>query len=181
MNQTPPPMPPPQWTPPPQQPVGWGGPVYTAPPSRPIGLTLAAAYLLVMGLFVAGILGGCGLIIGTAILAGAASENQGGFGAVAFGVGVFPLIVGILSIAAGIGTFVRAGFARWLGIISGALAALYFGVLALLFITLKEIATDQNPLSGAGIVLAAIAVLYVLVVVAYLFAGSYFSNRPRGV
>jgi len=169
----------PQWNPPPQQPMGWGGPGYQGPPPRPIGVTLAAAYLLVMGLFVAGILGGCGLIVGSAIFAGAASDNQSGAGAVALGVGIFPLIVGILSIAAAIGTFVRGGWARWVGLIASILAALYFGAIALLFFAARNLVTDQNGgggLGGVAIVLGAIAVIYLLCALAYLMAGRYFSN-----
>src|SRR3954463_2577226 len=75
MSQTPPPppqwtpppqqqQPQPQWTPPPQQPMGWGGPGYGGPPPRPFGVTLAAVYLILSGLFVAGFFGGCGLLFG---------------------------------------------------------------------------------------------------------------------
>src|SRR4051812_33947887 len=154
---TPPPQqqqPQPQWTPPPQQPMGWGGPGYAGPPPRPIGITLAAVYLLVMGLFTAGILGGCGLIIGSAFLVGASQEGQTGAGAVGLAVGIFPLIIGILSIAAGIGTFVRGGWARWVGIIASVLALLYFGAIGLLFFVVKDL-SGQAPLTGLGVVLAA--------------------------
>jgi hypothetical protein len=156
--------------------MGWGGPGYQAPPPRPLGITLAAVYLLVMGLFTAGILGGCGLIIGSAFLVGASQEGETGAGAVGLAVGILPLIIGILSIAAGIGTFARGGWARWVGIVASVLALLYFGVIGLLFFAVKDL-SGQSPLSGVGIVLASIAVLYVLCAIAYFMSGSYFSNR----
>src|SRR6476620_11336591 len=90
-----------QWTPPPQQPTGWGGPGYGGPPPRPTGVTLAAIYLIVMGILI-GLVGGCAAVGGAAFGSlGAGTENSGAFGALgAFlaGLGIFILILGVISI-----------------------------------------------------------------------------------
>lgn len=182
MSQTPPPpdpqwapppqqQPQPQWTPPPQQPMGgWGGPGYAGPPPRPAGVTLAAIYLIVMGLIVAGILGGCGLILGSALFAGASQAGEGGAGSIALGVGLVPLIVGILGVVGGAGVLAGAGWGRWISIAVAVVSLLFFGLLALLSFTNRD-------LTGLGITFAIPAVLYALSAVALLMAGSYFSRR----
>src|SRR4051795_157969 len=76
----------PQWTPPPQQPVGWGGPGYGGPPPRPLGVTLAGIFLIVMG--VLWLLGGAACAVGGAALVGFGNQVQNGsglFGAAAGG------------------------------------------------------------------------------------------------
>src|SRR5687767_3940202 len=95
----------PQWSPPPQQPMGWGGPGYGGPPPRPTGVTLASIFLIVMGVLTA-LLGGC--VAGISGLVGSAGQQQGipGFGAIAaFGAvfGIVFLVIGILGIVAGAG------------------------------------------------------------------------------
>ena len=65
----------PQWTPPPQQPTGWGGPGYGGPPPRPTGVTLAAIYLIVMGVLI-GLVGGCAAVGGAAIRPGRQRDHQ---------------------------------------------------------------------------------------------------------
>src|SRR3954454_10251041 len=98
MDQSPPPQAPmtpppaqPQWTPPPQQPVGWGGPGYGGPPMRPTGVTLAAVYLIVMGVLIA-LVGGCAAA-GGAIIGGAGGQsNIPGLGAVGGAIAVFGIV-----------------------------------------------------------------------------------------
>src|SRR5437763_16446616 len=105
MDQSQPPMPPPpaqpQWSPPPQQPMGWGGPGYAGPPVRPTGVTLAAIYLIVMGVLTA-LVGSCAAV-GGGLLSQAANgtTSSGVFGAaggILAGLGIFIVVLGVLSI-----------------------------------------------------------------------------------
>src|SRR4051795_6207186 len=76
----------PQWTPPPQQPAGWGGPGSGVPPPRPLGVTLAGVFLIIMG--VLWLLGGAACAVGGAALVGFGNQVQNGsglFGAAAGG------------------------------------------------------------------------------------------------
>src|SRR5438477_12619184 len=110
----------PQWSPPPQQPVGWGGPGYGGPPVRPTGVTLAAIYLIVMGVLTS-LFGGCTTLVGGGIgQLGSGTTSGNAFGAVGGligGIGIIVLILGILSIIAGAGALSGRGWARWTGII----------------------------------------------------------------
>jgi hypothetical protein len=123
----------PQWSPPPQQPVGWGGPGYGGAPVRPTGVTLGAIFLIVMGILVC-LIGGCATM-GGALLGGASGNTQiPGLGALGAGVAVFGIIIlilGILQVAAGAGALGGAGWARWTGIVVSVIMVI-FGVLGLL-------------------------------------------------
>jgi len=170
-------MPPqqPQWTPPPQQPMGWGGPGYGAPPPRPTGVTLASIFLIVLGVL-QGLVGGCTVVGGGAIGSlGAGTQNSGLFGAAgAFlaGLGVFILVIGILQIAAGAGSLGGRGWARWLGIVISVILA----VLAILG-GLGTI-TQQNG-TGGGIGSLVVGVLYGLTAYALIAAGAWFAAARR--
>src|SRR6188508_2878352 len=94
----------PQWTPPPQQPAGWGGPGYGGPPPRPLGVTLAGVFLIIMG--VLWLLGAACAVGGAAIVGlGSQVQNGGGiFGAAAgivFVLAIIAVVIGVLQIAAG--------------------------------------------------------------------------------
>lgn len=125
----------PQWTPPPQQPTGWGGPGYGGPPPRPTGVTLAAIYLIVMGVLLAlagaacGLLGGAVSSVNTGTDTGA---NPFAFAGGAIAVfGIIVLILGILSIASGAGALGGRGWARWIGVVVSVLFVI-LGVLVIL-------------------------------------------------
>ncbi len=176
--QMPPPpaqMPPqqPQWTPPPQQPAGWGGPGYGTAPVRPTGVTLAAIFLIIMGVLY-GLLGGCTTIGGAGLSQlGAGTENSGIFGAaggILAGLGVFILIIGILQIAAGAGSLSGRGWARWTGIVISVILAV------LLLLGGVSTMTQQNGMTG-GIGSIVVGVLYALTAYALIAAGPFFAAR----
>jgi hypothetical protein len=180
--QTPPPQsqwtPPPQsqWTPPPQQPMGWGGPGYGGPPPRPTGVTLAAIYLIVMGVLTS-LLGGCVALIAGSV--GSAADQQiPGLGAfLAFGaaIGVVVAIIGVLGIISGAGALGGASWARWLGIVVSVLFVI-FGVLGVV----GGLGSMNDPQSGGVTGLAfslVITIGYALSAYALIAAGNYFSYR----
>ena len=178
MDQSQPPAPPPsqpQWTPPPQQPMGWGAPGYGGPPARPIGVTLGSIFLLVLGILEA-LVGGCTVVGGSAFSQiGNGTDSSGTFGTVGgllAGLGIFILVLGILQIAAGAGALGGRGWARWLGIVVSVIFAILLilgGVLAM---------TGSNG-ATSGIGSLVVGVLYALTAYAFLIAGSYFSYRRR--
>jgi hypothetical protein len=168
-------MPPPaqpQWTPPPQQPTGWGGPGYGAPPPRPTGVTLAAIYLIVMGVLLAlggaacGILGGAASSIGSQDTTGLASLLGGSL--LVFG--LILLVLGILSIAAGAGALGGRGWARWTGVVISV-------ILAILLILGGISAMGGQGGATSGITTIVIGVLYALSAYALIAASSWFAAR----
>jgi hypothetical protein len=188
--QTPPPQgqwnPPPQqqWTPPPQQPMGWGGPGYGGPPPRPTGVTLAAIYLIVMGVLLAlggaacGLLGGGLSTVNPGDVPGAGGVPGNPFavigGAIAV-IGIIVLVLGILSIAAGAGALGGKGWGRWIGIVVSVL----FVVLGVLSIVGSLGTLNQTECAGmTGLVFwVVITVAYALTAYALVAAGNYFSYR----
>ena len=181
MDQSQPPMPPPpppppaqpQWTPPPQQPVGWGGPGYGGPPVRPTGVTLAAIFLIVMGVLTA-LVGGCAAIGGAAVSQiGNNTNSSGVFGAaggILAGIGIFIVVLGVLSIVSGAGILSGKGWGRWIGIIISIIYAI-LGILGGL-----GTLTAQNGMTG-GIFTLVVGLLYALAAYALIRAGAYFSYR----
>jgi hypothetical protein len=163
----------PQWTPPPQQPVGWGGPGYGGPPARPTGVTLAAIYLIVMGVLIA-LVGGCAAIGGAALgQLGSTTTNSGVFGAaggILAGIGIFIVVLGILSVVAGAGALGGRGWARWTGIVISVIFAI------LLILGGLTSLTAQNGMTGAVGSLV-VGVLYALTAYALISAGAFFSYR----
>lgn len=167
----------PQWTPPPQQPTGWGGPGYGGPPVRPMGVTLAAIFLIVMGVLVT-LAGGCA-VMGGALLGGASGDaGIPGLGALGAGVavfGIFILVIGILQIAAGAGALGGKGWGRWLGIVLAVVLAI-LGLLSLV----GSIGAMNDPNSG-GITSLIVSVIivagYALTAWALMQASTYFSYR----
>jgi len=148
--------------------MGWGGPGYGAAPPRPTGVTLAAIYLIVMGVLLA-LVGGCTALIGGGVQQ---LENQQGSGT-AFGgsfaiFGLIIIIVSIAGIVAGAGALSRAGWARWLGIIVSVVMVLVFALLAFLFF-------QADGGTGFAVSEAVIAVLYGLTAFALFAAGSWFA------
>ena len=163
----------PQWSPPPQQPMGWGGPGYGGPPPRPTGVTLASIYLIVMGVLTS-LVGGCttlgGAIIGQ-VGSGTTSGNiAGGVGAFLGGLGIVILVLGILSIVAGAGVLGGRGWARWTGII----ISVIFAILLILGGVTTMTATN-GATSGIGSLV--VGVLYALTAYALISAGAYFGAR----
>ena len=173
----PPPMAPPpsqpQWTPPPQQPMGWGGPGYGGPPPRPMGVTLGAIYLIVMGVLIS-LVGGCATIGGGILSqAGNGTTSQGlaaGLGGFLAGLGIFILVLGILSIVAGAGVLSGRNWARWLGIV----ISVIFAILLVLG-GLTTLTAQNGMTSGVGSLI--VGVLYALTAYALIASSSYFAAR----
>jgi len=165
----------PQWSPPPQQPMGWGGPGYGGPPVRPTGVTLGAIFLIVMGVLV-GLVGGCATMGGALI--GSGDAQIPGLGAVGGAVAVFGiiiLVIGILQVAAGAGALGGAGWARWTGVVVSIIFVI-FGVLGLV----GGITSMSDPNSGGvGSLLfsAFFVVAYALTAWAFVQANAYFAAR----
>lgn len=169
----PPPQSQPQWTPPPQQPTGWGGPGYAGPPVRPTGVTLAAIYLIVMGVLTS-LVGGCATVGGAAfgqIGSGTTSSGPfGALGAILAGIGIFILILGIVGIVAGAGVLGGKSWGRWLGII----ISVIFAILLVLGGVTSLTATNGMT---SGITTLVIGALYALTAWALIQAGAYFAAR----
>lgn len=161
----------PQWTPPPQQPMGWGGPGYGTAPQRPGGVTFAAIFLIVMGVFTT--LAAIVLFIGGAAFSGVFGNAFAGLIVV---IGIVVLVVAILHFAAGIGSLQGKGWARW----TGAILAIVFAILLILSgisgFTARPTADNPNPIVGAVISIV-IAVLYALAAWALIKASAYFAAR----
>ena len=166
----------PQWSPPPQQPMGWGGPGYGGPPPRPTGVTLGAIYLIVMGVLT-GLLGACSSLVGGVATGGASQDASGilGFlGGFLLIAGIIILVLGVLSIAAGAGALGGSGWARWLGVVVSVLFVV-FGVLA----TLGALGSMNEP--GGGVTSLVFSLLitigYALTAWAFISASAYFAAR----
>lgn len=163
----------PQWSPPPQQPMGWGGPGYGGPPPRPTGVTLASIYLIVMGVLTS-LVGACATIGGAAFgQLGGGTTSSGAFGAlggVLAGLGIFILILGILGIVAGAGALGGKGWARWTGIV----ISVIFAILLILG-GLGTLTATNGMTSGIGSLV--VGVLYALTAFALIQAGAWFSYR----
>ena len=163
----------PQWSPPPQQPTGWGGPGYGGPPVRPTGVTLASIYLIVMGVLIS-LVGACATIGGAAfgqIGSGTTSSGPfGALGAVLAGIGIFILILGIVSIVAGAGALGGKGWARWTGIV----ISVIFAILLVLG-GITTITAPNGTTSGIGSLV--VGVLYALTAWALIQASAFFAAR----
>ena len=167
----------PQWSPPPQQPMGWGGPGYGGPAPRPTGVTLGAIYLIVMGVLLALAGAACGLLGGAA--SGGAGQDPSGLlgffgGALLIG-GIIILVLGILSIAAGAGALGGSGWARWLGVIVS-IVFVVFGALAVL----GSLGSLNRPGSGGVTSLVftlVITIGYALTAWAFIQASAWFARR----
>jgi hypothetical protein len=138
-----------------------------------MGVTLGGIYLIVMGVLIS-LVGGCATIGGAAfgqIGSGTTSASAfGGIGAFLAGLGIFILILGIISIVAGAGVMGPRGWARWLGIVISVIFAI------LLILGGLGSLTAQNGMGGA-IGSLVVGVLYALTAYALIAAGSYFSYR----
>ncbi len=160
----------PQWSPPPQQPVGWGGPGYGGPPPRPTGVTLASIFLIVMGALTS-LLGGCATLLGGAFSSGNSElPGLGGIGTFVAGLGIFILILGILGIVAGAGALGGKGWGRWIGIV----ISVIFAILLILS-GVTSLGVNNGMTTGATTLV--LGVLYALSAWALISAGSYFSVR----
>lgn len=162
----------PQWSPPPQQPTGWGGPGYGGPPMRPTGVTLAAIYLIVMGILIALAGAACGLLGGAVSTGDSQLPGLGGLGMGIAVIGIILLILGIVSIAAGAGALGGRGWARWTGVVVSVLMVI-LGVLALL--------GSMNTISGSnmtGVIFwLIVTVAYALTAWALIQASAFFAYR----
>lgn len=162
----------PQWSPPPQQPTGWGGPGYGGPPMRPTGVTLAAIYLIVMGILIALAGAACGLLGGAVSTGDSQLPGLGGLGMGIAVIGIILLILGIVSIAAGAGALGGRGWARWTGVVVSVLMVI-LGVLALL--------GSMNTISGSnmtGVIFwLIVTVAYALTAWALIQASAFFAFR----
>jgi hypothetical protein len=167
----------PQWSPPPQQPMGWGGPGYGGAPVRPTSVTLGSIFLIVMGIIVC-LAGGCATI-GGSLLGGAAGQSSipglGALGGAVAVVGIIILVIGILQVAAGAGALGGAGWARWTGIVISIILVI-FGVLGLL----GAVGSMSTPGSG-GITSLLISLLitvgYALTAYAFITNTAWFTRR----
>ena len=159
----------PQWTPPPQQPTGWGGPGYGGPPPRPMGVTLAGIFLIVIGVLM--LLVAVLAFAGGALLANALGGAEGGgiFAGIAAFFGILVLVWGILHLVGGIGALQGKGWGRWTGIVVAVITVI-FGVLGLL-------GSMGQTDAGGLIYQIVIIVLYVGTAWALIQASSYFAAR----
>jgi hypothetical protein len=167
-----PPQQQPQWSPPPQQPAGWGGPGYGAPPPRPTGVTLASIYLIVMGVLLALAGAACGVFGGAfAGLGGQDPTGALGFlGGMALVGGIIILRLGILSIASGAGALSGRGWARWTGVVISVVLAIFLVLIGISSLGVQEGATS-------GITSLVIGVLYALSAWALISASAWFAAR----
>ena len=140
---------------------------------RPTGVTLAAIYLIVMGVLT-GLLGGCAAVGGAAIgQLGSGTDSGslfGGLGAFVAGLGIFILLLGILGIVAGAGALGGKGWGRWIGIIISIIFAI------LLILGGIGTFTSTNGMTS-GIVSLVLGVLYALSAWALIQASAFFSYR----
>ncbi|MEP7378567.1 MAG: hypothetical protein ABI725_03295 [Chloroflexota bacterium] len=160
----------PQWSPPPQQPTGWGGPGGMGPMVRPTGVTLAAIYLIVMGVLI-GLVGGCAAAVGGVIGSGDSQvPGLGGLGAVVGGIGIIIAVIGIVAVVAGAGALGGKSWGRWIGI----LISVIFAILLILGgITSLSI---QNGMTGAVLNLV-LGVLFALTAWTLIKASAFFAAR----
>ncbi len=123
------PAPPPQWSPTPEQPGGWGQAGY-APPARPGGVTFAGIFLIVIGVLM--LLGAALFFMGGALLGGSggAGEASGLFAAMAGIAGVLLLVWGLANLLGGIGALQGKGWGRVTGIVVSVIAVV-LGILGL--------------------------------------------------
>ena len=167
----------PQWTPPPQQPAGWGAPGYGGPPVRPTGVTLAAIYLIVMGVLLALAGAACGLLggaVGSIDPGAGAGGNPFAFAGGLLAVfGIIILVLGILSIAAGAGALGGKGWARWTGVIVSVL----FVILGVLIMVGSLGNLDASGGATSLIFWVIITVAYALTAWALIKANDYFAYR----
>jgi len=123
----------PGWAPPPQQQQGWGQTGYSAAPARPMGVTLAAIFYIIVGVLL--LLGGLLALLGGGMLGGLDLEGMPGLGGVLGGalfvIGLIIIVVAILFLASGIGSLQGKNWARVLGIVLGVIGAV-LGVLGIL-------------------------------------------------
>jgi hypothetical protein len=162
----------PQWSPPPQQPMGWGGPGYGGPPMRPTGVTLAAIYLIVMGVLIALAGAACGLLGGAVSTGESQLPGLGGLGMGLAVIGIILLVLGIVSIAAGAGALGGRGWARWTGVVVSVLFVI-LGVLGILGSLNTSISQNMT-----GVVFwLVVTVAYALTAWALIQASAYFGYR----
>ena len=170
----------PQWSPPPQQPMGWGGPGYGGPPARPGGVTFAAIFLIVMGVIVT-LLSLLAFIGGAAL--GGLGQGFGVFGGIVAVLGVILLVVGVLHIASGIGSLQGKGWARWTGVVIAIIMAILLVLGAITSLTAPPTTGVPGAPETAGanimsvIINVILAVLYALAAWALIKATAYFAWR----
>lgn len=186
--QTPPPAqtPPPQqpaWGQPPQQPAwgqpppgAWGQPGYSAPPPRPLLVTIGSIWLILWGVLF--VLGGGACTLGGAALTGLDTQ-LGGFadaaGGLVVGFGIFGIVFGVLQVASGAGGFAGRGWARWIGII---LSILYFLVGLLILLGSFGALNDPNSGGATSLIFSIVWLVgYGLTAWAYISASQFFSYR----
>jgi hypothetical protein len=114
----------PQWSPPPQQPMGWGGAGGMAPASRPLGVTLSAIWFYLIGILL--ILAGA-LAIAVTSMFDSIFNAAGGAGFFA-GLGVFAAVVVWIFAA----LFLLTGWGIWKGRTWGRIGGIIWGVLGVL-------------------------------------------------
>jgi hypothetical protein len=167
-QQTPPPQQP-QWSPPPQQPSGWGG-AGAAPAERPMGVTLGAIYLIVMGALAT--LGGACVALAGGMLGGVGVDDPTGLFGMLAGLaligGIIVVVVGVLHIVAGAGALGGRSWARWLGIVVSIVMAILLGLSAL-----GSLGQDV----GGAVVSLVLAALFAATAWAFLQATTWFSYR----
>jgi len=183
-TQPPPPGQPPQWSPPPQQSPQWGTPPpgqwgqggYAPAPQRPVSVTLAGIYLIVMGILLA-LVGGCTTLVGGGVSQVEGQEGTGTFfgGSIVI-IGLIATILNIAGIVAGAGAIGRAGWGRWLGVVVSVILLLLFGLIGVATVIPSSDSTT-NPGLGVGAFFLTLAVMYALTAWALLAAGRWFSRQ----
>ncbi len=160
----------PQWSPPPQQPTGWGGPGYGGPPPRPTGVTLAAIFLIVIGVLL--LLAGVLALAGGAMFANMFQGQDGGLltGVFAF-IGVIILFWAILHLVGGIGSLQGKGWGRWTGIV--------VAVITVIFAVLGLLGSMGRTDAGGLIYQVVIIALYALTAWVLIQASAYFAAARR--
>lgn len=140
----------PQWSPPPQQPVGWGGPGGMAPAARPLGVTLSAIWFYFLGVL---------LIIvaaGALALTGFLESYFGTTGFIA-GLGIFVAV--IFAIFAVL--FILTGWGVWKGRQWGRIGGIIWGVLGVLG-GLSTLTSKDGLVSGVIMIAIWAGVIYAL-------------------
>jgi hypothetical protein len=182
-SQPPAQTPPPQWAPPQQQPAwgqpppgAWGQPGYSAPPPRPVLVTIGSIWLIVLGILF--ILGGGACTLGGAAIGGLESQFPGvasAAGGLVVGFGIFGIVFGALQVASGAGALGGRGWARWIGVI---LSILYFLVGLLILLGSFGAMNDPNAGGATSLIFSLVWLIgYGVTAYAYISASQFFSYR----
>ena len=153
----------PQWSPPPQQPMGWGGPGSMGPVARPLGVTLSAIWFYFIGVVLV-LIAAAALAIGGFIESTFGTADTGGVFA---GLGIFlAVLFAIFAVL-----FLLIGFGIWTGRGWGRVGGIVLAVLGVL--------GGLSALSGGNGATSGIVdiVIWALVIYALFMAKAFFAAR----